>query len=192
MSPDAALDWLARLFSEPPWICLSWPAVAMLFGTLAAISSKAVPQRLGIVPRTGAGLLGLVTSPFVHANFAHLAANLPPFLVLGALVLRTGTPRFIEDTVFIALAGGFAVWLAGRKATHVGMSGVVFGLLGHQVMFALQHPTPTNLAIGAGVLLFYGGMVAGLASARKASSWEGHFFGLLAGLSKAWLGPLPL
>lgn len=190
MNADAALDWIAKIFTDPPWVCLSWPAVAMLFGTLLPLSSKSVVQTLGIVPRTPAGLVGIVASPFVHANFAHLAANLPPFLVLGALMLRAGAAPFVENALFIAVVQGVLVWLCGRRAAHVGMSGVIFGFLGYLVVFAVRHTTPYNVAIAGGVLVFYGGMLAGVAPARKASSWEGHLFGLLAGIGKAWLGPL--
>ena len=45
--------------------------------------------------------------------------------------------------------------------------------------------TPDLLAAAA-VLVFYGGMLAGLAPVRKGTSWEGHFSGLVAGLATAW------
>jgi membrane associated rhomboid family serine protease len=37
------------------------------------------------------------------------------------------------------------------------------------------------------VLLFYGSMLAGLAPVRNGTSWEGHLFGLIAGLATAWI-----
>ena len=39
----------------------------------------------------------------------------------------------------------------------------------------------------AGVLLFYGGMLGGIAPARDGVSWESHLFGLLVGGGLAWL-----
>ena len=44
-----------------------------------------------------------------------------------------------------------------------------------------------DLVVAAAVLLFYGGMLVGLAPARNGTSWEGHLFGLFAGLGTAWL-----
>lgn len=184
---DNVLDFLARLYTQTPWIYLSWPAAAMVVGTILAAIWSAVPQRGGIVPRTSGGLVGIVTAPFIHANAAHLLANLPPFAGLGYLVLIRNEARFPEVAGTIALATGGLVWLAARKATHIGMSGVIFGLLGYLVAVAWFTRTTPDLVVGGGVLLFYGGMLAGVAPARGSTSWESHLFGLLAGIGRAWL-----
>jgi len=183
---DTVLDYLTRLFTDTPYIYLSWPAVAMILGTLLALSSRKAAETLAIVPRTAGGLIGIVTAPFVHANLAHLVANLPPFLVLGVLVLRHGESHFIETALLLTAAQGLLLWLFGRKAAHVGMSGVIFGFLGYLLALAwFTRATPDLLAAG-GVLIFYGGMLAGIAPARDGSSWEGHLFGLITGLGLAW------
>lgn len=184
---DDILTFLTRLYTQAPWIYLSWPAAALLLGTLLVTVWPAGAQRLGIVPRTGAGLVGIVAAPFIHANLAHLLANLPPFVGLGYLVLRRDPARFPAVAGTIALATGALVWLAARKATHVGMSGVIFGFLGYLVAVAWFTRTTPDLVVGGGVLLFYGGMLAGLAPVRGSTSWESHLFGLLAGIGRAWL-----
>ncbi|HTB79342.1 MAG TPA: rhomboid family intramembrane serine protease [Opitutaceae bacterium] len=180
------LGSLARLFTQPPYYYLSWPAVAMIVGTMIGMLSKSAAAALAVVPRTAGGLVGLVTAPFIHANLAHLAANLPPFLVLGALVLRHGSAEFLEVALAIALGSGVLLWLFGRKAAHMGMSGVIFGFFGWLVALAWFTRATPDLLIAGGVLLFYGGMLAGLAPARNGTSWEGHLFGLIAGLGTAW------
>lgn len=185
---DHALAWLARIFTDTPYVYLSWPSVGMILGWLVALCSAKATQSLAVVPRTGGGLVGLVTAPFVHANFAHLAANLPPFLVLGTLVLLRDESRFVETALIIAALQGVLLWLLGRKAAHVGMSGVIFGFLGYLLMLAFNTRATPDLLAAAGVLIFYGGMLAGVAPARGSTSWEGHLFGLLAGLATAWFG----
>ncbi|MBK8478784.1 MAG: rhomboid family intramembrane serine protease [Opitutaceae bacterium] len=130
---------------------------------------------------------GIVTSPFIHANAAHLAANLPPFAGLGYLVLHRAPSHFIAVAATIALATGGLVWLCARKATHVGMSGVIFGFLGYLIAAAWFTKTTPDLIVGGGVLLFYGGMLAGVAPVRGSTSWESHFLGLVAGIGRAWL-----
>jgi membrane associated rhomboid family serine protease len=184
---DQVVGALMRLFTEAPFYYLSWPAVAMIVGTLLGTFSPGTAGELALVPRTGGGLIGIMTAPFVHAGFAHLAANLPPFLVLGALVLRHGPSQFVGIAVAIAVGQGVLLWLLGRSAAHVGMSGIVFGFFGYLLALAWFTRTSTDLLVAAGVLVFYGAILAGVAPARDGTSWEGHLFGLVAGVGTAWL-----
>jgi membrane associated rhomboid family serine protease len=162
----------------------------MVAGTIVAMVAGKSAARLGVGPRQASGLLGILTAPFVHANVAHLAANLPPFVILGALVLRRNEAQFIEVAVTIALAQGVLLWLFGRNASHVGMSGVIFGFLGYLLATAWFTKTTSDLLVAGGVLLFYGGMLAGVKPVRDGTSWEAHLFGLVAGLARAWLDTL--
>jgi len=178
---------LARLFTEPPWYYLSWPAAAMIVGTLVGVLSPGAAAQLAIVPRTQGGVIGILTAPFIHLNFAHLAANLPPFLVMGALVLRKGQSAFPEIATSIALGQGVLLWLFGRRAAHAGMSGVVFGFFAYLVALAWLTKIGSDLLVAGGVLVFYGGMLVGVAPARNGTSWEGHLFGIIAGVGASWL-----
>jgi membrane associated rhomboid family serine protease len=178
---DKVLPFLHRLYFEAPWCYLAWPAAAMVIGTiLPFLSSRWTARR-------ASGLVGIITAPFVHANVAHFAANLPPFIVLGALVLRRNEAGFIEVAATIALAEGALLWLFGRNAAHIGMSGVIFGFLGYLLAIAWFTRTTSDLLVAGGVLVFYGGMLAGIRPVRDGTSWEGHLFGLLVGLGRAWL-----
>jgi membrane associated rhomboid family serine protease len=159
----------------------------MVAGTLAhALFGKAA-QHLAIVPRTRGGLVGIATAPFIHANAAHLAANLPPFLVLGALVLRHGEHAFLRTGLTVALGSGLLVWSFGRTAAHMGMSGVIFGFFGHLLALAYLTRSLSNVAIAGAVLVVYGSMLAGLRPARNGTSFEAHLFGLIVGAASAWL-----
>jgi len=184
---DEFLNALGRLFTDAPNYYLSWPAVAMVVGTVVTLASKSTATQLAIRPREVSGLLGIVTAPFVHANFAHLAANLPPFVVLGALILRRGNQEFIEVTLSILAVQGLLLWLCGRKAAHMGMSGVIFGFFGWLIGLAWFTRTMPDVIVAGAVLVFYGGMLAGVKPSRDGSSWEGHLFGLIAGVAIAWV-----
>jgi membrane associated rhomboid family serine protease len=183
---DDVPGFLARLFTQPLWDYLSWPAAAMIVGAMIGMISSRAAAQLAVVPRTAAGLVGVVTAPFIHANLAHLGANLPPFLVLGALVLRRGESQFLGVALTIALGQGLLLWLLGRKVAHVGMSGVIFGFFGYLLAIEWFTRATPDLLAAAGVLLFYGGMLVGVAPARSGTSWDGHLFGLIAGLGTAW------
>jgi membrane associated rhomboid family serine protease len=188
---DVLLGFIAELFTRTPYVYLSWPAVAMVLGWCVMALSPTAAAALAITPRTPRGLIGVITAPFVHANWAHLLANLPPFLVLGWLVLARKESQFLTTVSIITAAQGILLWLFGRKAAHVGMSGVIFGFLGWLLGLAWFTRATADLVVATGVLIFYGSMLVGVAPVRKGTSWEGHLFGLIAGFGLAWYLSLP-
>jgi membrane associated rhomboid family serine protease len=178
-----------QLLAEKPLAYLAWPTIAMGAGLMARYSLGKSSQRLAIVPRTTGGLVGIATAPFLHANLAHLFANIAPFVVLAALVLRKGPDTFLETFAAVALGSGALVWLLARKGAHMGASGVVFGLFGYLVSLAYVTRATGDLLVAGLVVLVYGGLLLGLKPARRETSWEAHLFGLLVGVAKAvWLG----
>lgn len=182
------MEQVASAFTQRPWVLITWPALAMVLGTVVRAMLGKQASSLAIVPRTSAGLLGVLTAPFLHANAAHLAANLPPFVVLGALVLRRGERLFAGTAAVIALGSGLLLWLLGRRGAHMGASGVIFGFLGYLVALAYFSRATGDVVVAVVVLLVYGSMLAGLRPARASVSFEGHVFGLLTGVAAAWLG----
>lgn len=138
----------------------------------------------GLVPRTLYGLPGILTSPFLHASFAHLSANLIAFLILGTLVIIEGFNRFISVSAIIILLGGLLVWLFGFADVHVGASGWVFGLWAYLLSRAWFHRSWSNLITAGVVALLYGGLIFGFLP-RQGVSFEGHLFGAFAGFIAA-------
>ena len=61
---------------------------------------------LGILPRQPIGLRGILFSPFLHANFAHLIANTVPFIVLGWLIMAQSITNFVIVSVICIVLGG--------------------------------------------------------------------------------------
>ena len=138
----------------------------------------------GLVPRTLHGLFGILTSPFLHASFAHLSANLIAFLVLGTLVILDGLHRFIAVSAIVIVLGGALVWLFGFAGIHVGASGWVFGLWAYLLARAWFHRSWSNLITAGVVAVLYGGLILGFLP-RQGVSFEGHLFGAFAGFIAA-------
>jgi membrane associated rhomboid family serine protease len=150
-----------------------------------------LPGRLesyGITPRTQRGLVGIVAAPFLHADFAHLAANTVPLAVL-LILLAGSTARSWLVVAAIVLGGGVLLWIFGRSATHIGASGLIYGLIAFLIVsgFCELRIVPLIIAVAVGFL--YGGtLIAGvLPRSSSPISWDGHLFGAIAGGLTAYL-----
>lgn len=142
-------------------------------------------NEFGVTPRTNQGLIGIVLSPFLHTGFDHLFVNTLPVLFLGTFAALQGRRPFLLTILIIIIGEGFLLWCFGRTAVHVGASGLAFGLFGYLVARAWYHRGLWSLAVGVVVVVFYGGLLVGLSPTIKGMSWEGHLFGLIAGVLSA-------
>jgi membrane associated rhomboid family serine protease len=138
---------------------------------------------LGIFPRHLAGLLGIVCSPFLHASFSHLLFNSIPLFFLASLLLTFGVPIFYEVTAFIGIVGGSLVWLCGRRAFHVGASGIIMGYLGFLLTQAYFSQTSFAIIIGGLTIYYCGSLLLNLLPLEVRTSFESHIFGFLAGVA---------
>jgi membrane associated rhomboid family serine protease len=170
----------ARRWQRIPWLL---GCVALLWGIecVNALLDHRL-NRWGIVPRTLTGLMGIPLSPFLHGSFAHLILNTVPLVTLGGLVALYGTRIFLIVSLWIMLLSGAALWLLGRSAYHVGASSVLFGYFGYLVARGWYERSVTALLVALLTLVLYGSIVWGVLPTRSYISWEGHLFGLLAGV----------
>ena len=141
-------------------------------------------EREGIQPRYLDGLDGILWSPFLHLNFAHLISNTAPFLVLGGLVAIGGLRKWLKITAIIMLIGGGLTWLLASSATHIGASGVVFGYFGYLIGAAVFERRFAPLVPAAVAFFLYSGIVFGVIP-QTGISWEGHLFGAIGGITAA-------
>ncbi len=144
-------------------------------------------DRYGIIPREWSGLIGVITAPFLHGGYGHLAANSIPFLVLGAFVILRGRMQFVLATLLITVVGGLAVWIVARTAIHIGASGLIFGYFGFLIMVGVLERSFKAILVAIAVGFLYGGLLWGVLPDQPGISWEGHLFGLLAGGGSAFL-----
>src|ERR1700749_4757765 len=147
----------------------------------------------GIRPLETDGLWGILFAPLLHANWAHLAANTGPALVLGFLVTLAGLSRFLWATAIVWIVGGLGTWLIGNlgspcgEADHIGASGLIFGWLTFLLVFGFFTRSGWQIVIGVIVLLVYGSVLLGMLPGTPGVSWQGHLCGAIAGVFAAYL-----
>ena len=136
-------------------------------------------------PYALASLRGVLLSPMLHGSFSHLLSNTLPLLVLGGFVALRGTKTLIGVSLFVVVLGGLLVWLVGRPAVHIGASGLVFGYFGYLLAQGWYERSFVSIVVAVAVLLLYGGIIFGALPQAGFISWEGHLFGLIAGVLAA-------
>lgn len=143
---------------------------------------------LGIFPRHLLGLPGILFAPFLHANFNHLFYNMIPLVVLSNFILVQGLDYFLTATAFITIVSGTLIWCFAKSGIHVGASALITGYWGLLVGDIYEQGTITAFILGALSLYYFAGIFLGIFPQQKGVSWEGHLFGLIAGLLLSFLG----
>ena len=137
------------------------------------------------LPYLAGSLRGILLSPLLHGSFSHLMSNTFPLLLLGGFVAIRGAKTLIGVSLLVIVLGGLLVWIVGRPAIHIGASGLVFGYFGFLVAQGWYERSIVSIVVAVGVLLLYGGIIFGVLPQSGFISWEGHLFGLIAGVLAA-------
>ena len=140
-------------------------------------------QRFGIVPRTEAGLVGVLFAPLLHASLRHVLSNAIPLFVLLVLLLSNRAYRPYATLAWVWFASGLGTWLIGRgSAIHIGASSVVFGLAAFLIFAGFLMQSWRSAFVALFVAVFYGGIFYGVLPQAGPISWEGHLCGAAAGV----------
>ncbi len=166
---------------------------AILVGVMFAIGVLTfvfhLPTRqFGILPRTVPGLLGVVCSPLLHANYGHLTTNAAPLFLLLMLLFADAAYRPVSSLAMIWIVSGLGTWLIGRgNAIHLGASSIIYGLFMYLLVCGFLLRSWRGILIAVVVFLLYGGIVYGVLPRDAGVSWEAHLSGALSGVWAALL-----
>jgi membrane associated rhomboid family serine protease len=143
--------------------------------------------RFGVYPRQLSGLLGVMFGPLIHGSAAHLLANTAPLLVLGTALLY-GYPRSAWIVLAVLYIGsGLGVWLFARESYHIGISGLIHGLMSFIFVIGILRRDKLAIALSLIVFFLYGSMIWGVFPREPGISFESHMFGALLGVALAFL-----
>jgi len=159
-------------------ICVAWLATVVVGG----IFGYPLVQ-WGIFPRSLSGLFGVVWSPFLHGNAAHLWSNVVPLFVLLTLLFWNPGYRPTQTLALIWIGSGLGTWLiGGGDELHIGASGLVYGLVAYLVLAGFLMKSWRSAIVAIVVFFLYGGIVWGVLPIQEGMSWEGHLCGAMAGI----------
>ena len=146
---------------------------------------------LGIYPLKVQGLIGIITSVFVHGDLGHIASNSLPILVLGMMLFYFYRKIALPVFVWIWLISGLWLWVGGRNDVylpnyHIGASTLIYGLATFLFFSGVFRKHLQLMVVSALVLFLYGGIIWGIFPINLEMSWEGHLFGAIAGVMVAY------
>jgi len=141
--------------------------------------------QLGVFPLHTKGLIGILTSPLIHRDFAHLIANSVPFLVLSWGIFYFYRPLSYRIFLLCYFTTNLLVWIGAREAYHIGASGLVYSFASFLFLSGIIRNYYRLIAISFIVVFLYGGLFWGVFPILKDVSWEGHLFGAISGLTYA-------
>lgn len=138
--------------------------------------------QFGIVPRTFRGLIGIVLAPLLHANYYHLSSNTVPAFVLLLVLFSFYKKQAFTVIIKSILIGGGLVWIFGRSASHIGISGLIYSMAAFLIVAGFLKKEIKSVLASVLIIFLYGGLIWGVLPGRYWISWEGHLFGALAGI----------
>lgn len=147
--------------------------------------------RFGLRPGSIPGLVGIVTAPLLHGSVQHLLSNTIPLLISLTATLYLYPGSSVRVIPMIWLGSGVMAWFIGRPSLHLGVSGLIYGLLAYVFIGGLLRRDMRSVSVSLLVGFLYGSMVWGVLPIRPHMSWEMHLAGavigcLLAVLYRNW------
>ncbi|HSV18318.1 MAG TPA: rhomboid family intramembrane serine protease [Casimicrobiaceae bacterium] len=160
--------------------------VAVLWMIQVLLGGDVDPGLFGVRPRQWIGLLGIFSAPLVHGDYAHLTGNSVPLVVLGSamLYLYPRSSRIVLPAVY--LLPGIAVWLFARGSSHIGASGLVYGMFAYVLAAGLLRRDRRAIATSLLVVFLYGTLVWGVLPIEPRMSWETHLAAAIVGVALAF------
>jgi len=143
-------------------------------------------NQLGIFPREINSIWHLFIAPFIHGFPLHALSNSLPLFVLTVLACFHGRKKLIICLFIVIVFAGLLTWLIARPGYHLGASSLIFGLWGYLFGMGFKKRDLKSIVLATATFLLYGGMAYQLLQIELHISWEGHFFGAMAGLLAAF------
>ena len=144
--------------------------------------------RFGVYARTLNGLIGVFASPFIHNSESvnHIFSNSIPMLFLGTSLFYFYREIALKVFIGIWLSSGIWLWVLSRPSYHIGASGIVYGLAFFLFFSGWIRKSKPLIGLSLLVVFLYGSIIWGIFPIDWSVSFEGHFYGALAGVFLAF------
>lgn len=143
--------------------------------------------RFGLRPRDGAGLLGLATTPLLHAHLAHIVSNTVPLFIGGVAILFLYPNSALKSLPVMYIGSAALAWVFARPSLHIGASGLVYAILAFVFVSGILKRDLRSVGVSLLIWFLYGSMLWGVLPVDGTSSWELHVSGMIVGVILAFV-----
>lgn len=109
-----------------------FPIVICLFVLLVFVFERGMGfdfREAGIFPREPRTLVNIFSMPFIHSDWTHLLNNILSFFVLCTSLYYFYSEIANKILVLSVIISGLLLWVIGRDAWHIGLSGIVYSFI---------------------------------------------------------------
>lgn len=163
------------------FIAVMW--AVFLFDALTGLDLA----RFGLRPRVGLGLLGLATTPLLHAHVAHIASNTLPLFIGGVAILFLYPNSALKALPVMYVGSAALAWVFARPNIHIGASGLVYAILAFVFVSGVLKRDLRSVGVSLLIWFLYGSMLWGVLPVNASSSWELHASGMIIGVILAFV-----
>ncbi len=166
------------------WIVLMW---VIHMGALVLNAKQELVGTFALHTQYLQGLIGVLTSPFIHGDWSHLISNSLPFLILGTAIIYFYRKSALKVFLISWTLPNLLVWAMVNPSYHIGASGMVYAFAFFLFFSGVFRRDRQALVLTLLVAFGYGSLVWGLLPIQEGVSWQSHFFGAFVGILLAWL-----
>jgi len=141
----------------------------------------------GLRPGSIPGIIGVFTAPLLHGSFEHILSNTLPMFIALTATLYLYPKSALRVIPLIWLGSGILAWFIGRPTLHIGVSGLIYGLLAFVFVSGIIRSDMRSVSVSLLVGFLYGSMVWGVLPIRPNMSWELHLTGAAVGIILAFI-----
>ncbi|MDG1779768.1 MAG: rhomboid family intramembrane serine protease [Flavobacteriales bacterium] len=136
----------------------------------------------GTRPRTLRGLIGIITTPFLHGSFEHISGNSLSFVSLSTFLIFFYRSIAFKVITLLYILSGILLWTIAFGGNHIGVSGVIYGLASFLFFSGIFRRNQQLLRVSLAVAFIYGSIVWWVLPIDPNISWEGHLAGSIVGI----------
>ena len=141
-----------------------------------------------LIPRNIYYWTGIFSMPLIHGSWEHLFSNILSFSFVSFMLFQTYS-RIAKWVFWMGyLLTDILVWFIARgDSCHIGASGLIYAISFFLLASGFIRKDFYSLIIAIAVVIFNGGLLAGILPLQMGVSWEGHLSGAIVGIIAAYI-----